>query len=72
MWTDLGAGIAFHTAFIVFGARQWFGLQLFGGPLLGLLPWVLPSAIGIPTISIWIRSYRRRFGEVHPRTAPAQ
>ena len=66
----LGAGIAFHTAFIVFGARQWFALKLFGGPT-ALVPWVLPSAVGIPTISIWIRSYRRRFGELPPPPASA-
>ena len=66
----LGAGIAFHTAFLVFGARQWFGLKLFGGPL-ALISWVLPSAVGIPAISIWIRSYRRRFGDLSPRPVSA-
>lgn len=66
----LGAGIAFHTAFVVFGARRWLDLQLLGGPL-ALLPWVLPTAIGVPAISIWIRYYRRRFGDLTPPAASA-
>ena len=35
------------------------------------LVWVLPSAVGIPAISIWIHSYRRKFGELSPRPASA-
>lgn len=55
----LGAGIAFHTAFAVFGARQLFQLDFNGW--IGVIPWVLPAAIGIPAIAIWTRHYRGRF-----------
>jgi hypothetical protein len=65
----LGTGVAFHTAFLVFGARQMFGLS--GDGLLAIVPWILPTAIGIPAISIWTNYYRRRFGEL-PVKASAQ
>ena len=58
----LGAGIAFHTAFAVFGLNQMFDLGLSG--FLAVIPWVAPAAIGIPAISIWTRHYRRKFGEI--------
>ena len=58
----LGTGVAFHTAFLVFGARQLFGLR--GDGLLAVVPWILPTAIGIPAIVIWTNYYRRRFGEM--------
>ena len=52
----LGAGIAFHTAFAVFGATRLFDI--------GLTGWVAPAVIGIPAIAIWTRHYRRKFGEL--------
>ncbi|NKB67887.1 MAG: hypothetical protein GKR89_12570 [Candidatus Latescibacteria bacterium] len=55
----LGAGIAFHTAFAVFGAGRLFGLHIDG--LLGVLPWILPALIGGVSSSLWERRYRRRF-----------
>lgn len=55
----LGAGIAFHTAFAVFGARS-LTQPLLAGTGLELIPWILPTLIGIPAISLWKRSYRRR------------
>jgi hypothetical protein len=58
----LGTGVAFHTAFLVFGARRLFGLS--GEGLLAVLPWILPTAIGIPAIVIWTNYYRRKFGEM--------
>lgn len=58
----LGAGIAFHTAFAVFGAGQLLELGLSGW--LQVIPWVLPAAVGIPATVIWTRHYRRRFGEL--------
>jgi hypothetical protein len=58
----LGTGVAFHTAFMVFGARQMFGLG--GDGVLAVVPWILPTAIGIPAIVIWTNYYRRRFGEL--------
>lgn len=58
----LGAGIAFHTAFAVFGSAQLFDIGLSGW--LAVLPWVAPAAIGIPATIIWTRYYRRKFGEL--------
>jgi hypothetical protein len=66
----LGTGVAFHTAFLVFGARRLFGYETEG--LLAIVPWILPTAIGIPAIVIWTNYYRRRFGEVaSTKPAPA-
>lgn len=58
----LTTGIAFHTAFLVFGANRYIGDYLHGW--WALVPWVLPTAIGAPAIAIWVRYYRRRFGDV--------
>lgn len=58
----LGAGIAFHTAFAVFGSAQLFDIGLSGG--LAVVPWVAPAAIGIPASIVWTRYYRRKFGEL--------
>jgi len=58
----LGAGIAFHTAFAVFGSAQLFDIGLSGW--LAVVPWVAPAAIGIPASIIWTRHYRRKFGEL--------
>ncbi len=55
----LGTGIAFHTAFFVFGAARLFDLGLDG--LVAVVPWVLPSLIGVPAIVIWTSYYRRHF-----------
>ena len=59
MGSMLGGGIAFHTAFFVFGAQRLFAYEI-AGPL-GILPWILPAVIGIPAIVIWTRYYRRKF-----------
>jgi hypothetical protein len=58
----LGTGIAFHTAFAVFGGSRLFGLRI-DGPF-GFLPWVLPAAVGVPAIHVWIRYYQRKFGDL--------
>ena len=58
----LGGGIAFHTAFAVFGATRLFDIGL-TGPV-AVIPWIAPAAIGIPAIVIWTRYYRRKFGEL--------
>ena len=58
----LGGGIAFHTAFAVFGASQLFDIGLTGW--VAIIPWVLPAAIGLPATFIWTRHYRRKFGEL--------
>ncbi len=54
----LGCGIAFHTAFAVFGANQLFAYQL-GGVWMAV-PWVLPIAVGLPAIALWTRHYRNQ------------
>lgn len=61
MGAMIGGGIAFHTAFLVLGAGRLFGIQLTG--LTAVVPWVLPSIVGIPASAIWVRYYRRRFRE---------
>ena len=55
----IGAGIAFHTAFAVFGVTRLFDYQPTG--ITGVLPWILPAAIGIPATVILTRHYRRRY-----------
>lgn len=54
----LGTGIAFHTAFAVFGFSRLFG----GGPA-GLIVWLAPTVVGIPAIAIWTAHYRRKFAK---------
>lgn len=58
----LGCGIAFHTAFAVFGSSRLFDLNLPG--LWQALPWVLPTLVGVPATIIWTRIYKRRFGDI--------
>lgn len=58
----LGAGIAFHTAFAVFGSARLFDIGLTGW--VAIIPWVAPAVIGIPAITLWTRHYRRKFGEL--------
>ena len=55
----LGGGIAFHTAFLVFGAQRLWAYEI-EGPL-AIVPWILPTVVGVPAIVIWTRRYRRRF-----------
>ena len=59
MGAMIGAGIAFHTAFAVFGIQRFIDYSLDG--LLGLLPWVAPAIIGSVAIAVWQRHYRRKF-----------
>lgn len=49
----LGAGIALHTAFIVFGAQRLWAYEM-SGPL-AMVPWILPTAAGILAIVVWTR-----------------
>lgn len=58
----IGGGIAFHTAFAVFGVNQLFDLGLSGW--LAVAPWVAPAAIGIPATVIWTRHYQKKYGEL--------
>ena len=55
----LGGGIAFHTAFAVFGVQRVIAFELPGA--LTIVPWLLPTIIGVPAIIVWTRHYRRRF-----------
>jgi hypothetical protein len=61
MGSMLGGGIAFHTAFLVLGAGRLSGVQLNG--FAAVVPWVLPTLVGIPASAIWTAHYRRKFGE---------
>ena len=67
MGSMLGGGIAFHTAFLVIGAGRLLGAQLTGFG--AVIPWVLPSLVGIPATAIWVGSYRRLFNEDGPANA---
>lgn len=69
MGATLGAGIAFHTAFAVFGASRLFDYQLAG--VISVLPWILPTLIGVPAGAVWERYYRRKFGDLPANPAVA-
>lgn len=67
MGSMLGAGIAAHTAFLVFGAGRFVDSALGSS----VLVWLLPTLIGVPATIIWTRYYRRkeqrgRFGKSKP------
>jgi hypothetical protein len=53
--STLTAGIAVHTALLVFGTNRSLDLELTGA--VALLPWIGPAAIGLPVIA-WLRSRR--------------
>ena len=65
MGNMIGAGIAFHTAFAVFGLSRFITLELPG--LWQIVPWVLPAAIGVPVNRILETRYRKKFGEPRSR-----
>jgi hypothetical protein len=65
MGAMIGGGIAFHTAFFVLGAARLTGIQFSG--LAAVVPWILPALVGIPVSAVWVRYYRRRFGDLEPR-----
>ena len=72
MGNMIGAGIAFHTAFAVFGSGRIIGYELPGA--WQIVPWVLPAAVGIPANRILETRYRAKFGEPRrgrAKTAPA-
>ena len=58
----LGGGIAFHTAFAVFGIQRFIEYDLSG--IVGLLPWILPTIVGTIAITIWTRHYRKKFEDL--------
>lgn len=57
----LGAGIASHTAFSVFVVGRWIAPGLTG--FAAVLPWILPTLVGVPAIFITIAKAKQRFGE---------
>lgn len=61
MTATLTAGIAFHTAFAVFGASQLFDIGLTGA--VAVIPWILPTLIGVPGMTIWQNHYRKKFND---------
>lgn len=58
----IGGGIAFHTAFAVFGINRLFELGLTGW--VATIPWLAPAALGIPATIIWTRHYQKKYGEL--------
>jgi len=54
----IGCGVAFHTAFAVFGMSRFVALDLPGA--WQVLPWIMPAVIGLPAGMLWTRYYRRR------------
>ena len=63
----LGGGIAFHTAFAVFGIQRFIDYDLSG--IVGLLPWIAPTVVGTVAITLWTRYYRRKFVSLAPEKA---
>jgi hypothetical protein len=61
MGSMLGGGVAFHTAFLVLGAGRLSGISINGA--WAMVPWLLPTIVGVPASEIWTRYYRRKFGE---------
>ncbi|MBX7106139.1 MAG: hypothetical protein K1X57_18810 [Gemmataceae bacterium] len=57
----LTCGIAFHTAFLVFGMTR-IAPDAFTG-YWQLVPWFLPTVVGVPATTLWVRYYRRLFRE---------
>lgn len=67
MGAMIGTGVAFHTAFAVFGSLRIFDLGLEGW--VAVLPWITPALIGIPAILIWTRHYQRKFNDLPAKGA---
>jgi hypothetical protein len=53
--------IATLTAFLVFGGRRFFADLVPDG--LGWILWIAPALVIVPATELWIRRYKRRFGE---------
>lgn len=58
----IGGGIAYHTAFLVFGANRVLSQYLQGN--IAVIPWVLPAIVGILASILWKRKYQLQYGEV--------
>lgn len=68
MGSMLGAGIAAHTAFLVFGAGRFVDSSLGNS----VWVWLAPTLIGVPATAIWTRYYRRRDPQPRRATMPNQ
>lgn len=55
------AGIAFHTAFAVFGSTRFIDLGLSG--TMAIVPWLAPTFVGVPAMIIWELYYRKKFND---------
>lgn len=55
----IGAGIAAYTAFFAFGGQQILSSVLTGN--LAMLPWILPSVIGISASIYFTKKYRQQY-----------
>lgn len=62
-------GIAFHTAFVVFGVQRFVDYSLEG--LVAVVPWITPSILGTIGITLFQRHYRKRFEDLPAKTAAA-
>lgn len=57
----VGLAIAFHTAFLVFGARRF--IPGANGPL-QLVFWIAPSVIGVTAANRWVKAYQKKFNDL--------
>jgi hypothetical protein len=62
----IGTGVAFYTAFGVFGANRLIDISAAEAGWVSLLPWVLPAAIGVPATIWWKRRLTRGFLAARP------
>ena len=63
----MSALVLAHVATAVFGAQRLWTYEL-AGPL-AVVPWLLPTAVGIPAIVVWTLYYRRKFERPAPAAA---
>jgi hypothetical protein len=57
----LGTGVAFYTAFGVFGAHRLIGVSAADAGWLSVLPWLLPAVVGVPATMWWKRRLARGY-----------
>jgi hypothetical protein len=62
-----GVGIAFHTAFFVFGFNRLSGLRLTG--IWALVPWIVPLVGGMSLTHWYIHRLKRQMGDLPRRKA---
>jgi hypothetical protein len=57
----LVSGIIFHTALAITVSNRLLQQGLLSGPA-ALVPWVLPTVIGVPVTFVWILRHKLKFG----------